>query len=443
MKETTTALHREEMKLDSYLDHLENHANVQRISLLRRMMLRLGGFDTKVARLCTSSEVGKLARLSSSILIPAMLGFVSFGYAAHLVFGADLWVSLGIGAMWSMIVVIIDRNILSSGRLGEFSHRIFWPRFLLAVTIGVLISEPLVLALAHDVIQEERTETILEDKSRLTDPLVARIAENAATKSELRAEIAALEDQLYRETAGLSGSGKYGNGVAAQRIAENVANRKAVVTEEIAELDAAITRDSAQVAELTAGVDATTAKGIFGDMQTLSQVDNPYVAIGVWVLRFFFVLIELLPLLFKVTPQKDINLYYIIRDSLDRMSKAKTSGGIKYTELHRGHQLLNKTRRKLLNLHVQDTEAATDMLNDNFKMGADSMTQLYRDLNEQMVALEQIEALDDYKRQDLLVKLNALHKSVEDRVFDAVHGDAYTTGAKDAEAELTGHRVSG
>lgn len=126
----------------------------------------VSGSDKDVLEICQKSEHTKHAMYGALILVPAILGFVSMSYAISTI-SSKPYVFLTAGALWGIIVMIIDRFIVSSYRKvpliedSDFWHHLFaaWgavlSRIILAAVIGIAVGHPLVLWYFDDVIQDE------------------------------------------------------------------------------------------------------------------------------------------------------------------------------------------------------------------------------------------------------------------------------------------------
>ena len=125
--------------------------------MLRSFLLKCSGASPDILEECPKHETTIQTGIGSIILVTAALAFFSGAYAIHTVF-KSFWASIAFGVLWSLIIFSIDRFVITTTKKsGNFwnEFRFCLPRLVLAVAIGVTISEPLKLELFRGEIEEE------------------------------------------------------------------------------------------------------------------------------------------------------------------------------------------------------------------------------------------------------------------------------------------------
>src|ERR1039457_3428407 len=184
---------------------------------MERFLIWLSGADEKILSQCTRlprSERRKFAGFGTTVLIPAILGLFSMGYAVS-TFSKDPRIYIGAGALWFFIVLAIDRFLCATLYKSVVSRQWgYWMAFLfrLAVAgfIGLAVSHPLVLFLFDGTIKQQLADTRrAQVESRLKqvqqlkeDAQKGPDADELKKKTEYRA---CLERVLEAEQAGVFG----------------------------------------------------------------------------------------------------------------------------------------------------------------------------------------------------------------------------------------------
>jgi hypothetical protein len=151
------------------------------------------------------TEHTRYAGLGGVVLATFVLAAISSGYAIYSVFDNWLWAA-GFGIIWGLIIFNLDRFLVSTMRkYGVSSRKQLWmafPRFILALLIGVTISRPLELKIFEKEINTKITEN-LHKKILLNDSLLEAENKNAVSaaqkeRSEILQRKSAIEDTLHR-----------------------------------------------------------------------------------------------------------------------------------------------------------------------------------------------------------------------------------------------------
>ncbi len=128
------------------------------------------GSDKNALAKCDDSIRVKHIGVGTLVLIPAVLGFISMSYALSTIdkiSGSPFFYISG-GFIWGLIVFAFDRFIVSTHRkqqrnVDEFKNITFYLRLCFAVILGVVVSHPFVLLYFDGSI----TEKIIADRDNL------------------------------------------------------------------------------------------------------------------------------------------------------------------------------------------------------------------------------------------------------------------------------------
>lgn len=135
-------------------------------SIWKRVFFWLSGAGTETLEQCPNWEQRKYVAFGATVLVPCAFAFIACAYALSTLTHNN-WVIYPVAAVWSLIIMTIDRALLASYRpflspfkkLGQFSLR-----FLVAGLMGLTIAHPLVLLLFKDtvsgVIEKARSEQV-------------------------------------------------------------------------------------------------------------------------------------------------------------------------------------------------------------------------------------------------------------------------------------------
>lgn len=168
---------------------------------IKRLFFWLSGAGTDTLEQCPGWEQRKYVAFGATVLVPTVFAFIACGYALSTL--TDNWkIIVPIALAWGLIIMTIDRALLSIYRSYQKFHRKvgqFFLRIVVAALMGITISHPLTLLLFNDtivsVIEEDRQTEIEEVR-------VAANGEKATVESkvsELEAEIG-LQRQKFEDT---------------------------------------------------------------------------------------------------------------------------------------------------------------------------------------------------------------------------------------------------
>jgi hypothetical protein len=244
----------------------------------------------------------------SMVFIPAFLALFSYSYVFYFIFG-NTYAAIGCGIASAIVLFIIDRSIMAYGRPGSFSFGLVG-RIMLAVTVGFLLAEPLILKIFEDSIQEQHFTELSSAKDNTAAPYDSRIDQK---------RLYTLQQAYTAEMDGTGGSKIRNRGpIYEQKYKDYLDYQKQYASNQISTA-ANIEEIQKQKTAALEMVEHNNADGLIGSMRALSSLGEkePIVHWTTWLLRIFFTLIELLPLLIKISPAGDRGLYYKLVDMND------------------------------------------------------------------------------------------------------------------------------
>lgn len=287
------------------------------ITKTQTILLWAGGYDKETAELCTSPEIKKMTVAGAMVFIPAFIALFSYSYGFFFIFENITGALFG-GIAASIVLFFIDRSVMAYGRPGKWSFGMLG-RVLLAITVGFLLAEPLILKVFEDSIVETQLtelEDVKREKAKLYDTRIDALnKENTASTNHLNQ----LQQAYTSEMDGTGGSGIRNQGpIYQQKHNDYLAYQKqdSILRANNLALTNGIENEKSMA--LTT-LEKNQAKGLIGRMRSLNKLADkePIVGITSWLLRIFFCLIELLPLLIKISPSGDRGLYYKLVDAND------------------------------------------------------------------------------------------------------------------------------
>lgn len=181
----------------------------------------------------TPSEWNKFSGIGGIVLFTAIFATLSAGYAMYTVFD-DLWISIGFGILWGLMIFNLDRYIVSSiKKTGTWWNQILMsiPRLILATFLGIIISKPLELKIFEKEVNKQLNTIIQRNKTQLQGEMNGRILQQSGPfdteKKQITDKVAQyqksydsaaveLEKEILGKQSGLT-SGKEGFGSNAKR----------------------------------------------------------------------------------------------------------------------------------------------------------------------------------------------------------------------------------
>ncbi|MFT7588174.1 MAG: hypothetical protein ACI959_000381 [Limisphaerales bacterium] len=164
------------------------------------LLLYCAGVSREILDKCPESEIRKYRLLGLAVLVPALMGVFSGGYAVYTTF-QSVPAALAIGLLWGFVILTIDRVLILTYRnKGTAAQNLMnsglWLRLGLAALIAITISKPIEMRLFKDTIDEQitkRTDLRVEEEKK---PFTARI-------DSINGGLLAASAQLTKDQEGL------------------------------------------------------------------------------------------------------------------------------------------------------------------------------------------------------------------------------------------------
>ena len=334
-------------KYNEWLDSIFNHNEMAKFkwdNLLNEFLWLCAGANRKLLRQCPT-EHAKYAGIGGTILFTAILASLSGGYAIYKVFADELLnettglyeidthafhISVVFGAIWGLMIFNLDRFMVNT-MYSDGTQKITveewkgsFPRLILAIFIGVVISTPIELRIFKDKIQAQliidqgkaQTEMVDNQKS-IADQIALlekRKAENKKRLDKKREDQQKIENEAYKEATGHGLSGKAGIGNYTKQLQERAVNLKREADTLEVETKRANAALDLQLAPLYEQQQRHTAnnetasksmKGFAAELNALNEItfkdaDGLSLSIARILIIFLFVAIEIIPTLFKL-----------------------------------------------------------------------------------------------------------------------------------------------
>jgi len=308
----------------------------------------LSGADPEILDKCkktNKSQRIKFAGFGTLVVIPAVVGLCSMTYALSTV-TTDKRFYIGGGIIWSLIVLIIDRFIVATFHKSnvESSYTSYVislvSRLVFAGFVGIAVSHPLTLLWFNESILnkiEENKSNAVTARRKQAQTEIAEIpkgslSQDVKNKTDFRDCLIRL---LTAEQAGNQVSLPCGDSSPRPTCGINCENIKKQIEQLNKEIDKAnliagneITRESNNIGRIeeAANTDINEIQRDYPDdylarVNTLAQIDkeeqvkgNNHVWNVSWFLLWFFVFVDVLPVIMKfITPMGE---YEYVRDTL-------------------------------------------------------------------------------------------------------------------------------
>lgn len=342
------------------------------------------GADKVFLELSPMKDRVKYAGIGGIVFCTGLLAAFSGGYAFYTIFSpkgeavhddilhlSSILPALVFGVIWGMIILNLDRFIVSSTGKGDGTDRVTWkeirgaiPRILIALILGIAISAPLEVRILKSEIDAElqkvqedykieldlQTDSVINMQINRYDEKIA-VVENKIQDYDNYVEKRRLElKEQYRllelEAEGKSGSGAAGRGPAWRDKKENLDYQQAefekYIADKVAEYNGLKkSRNSLQLSinELD---DSRSLKKI-ENQKVANQLDGLLKRIHIsheiggwvpWIILLVLLSIEMGPIFFKLMLTKGVYDYLV--ENNDRKFKAY-AGIVHKQELFQGN----------------------------------------------------------------------------------------------------------
>ncbi len=296
----------------------------------------------------------KYASIGATVFFTGLLAALSGGYAMHSVFD-NYWVTIPFAIVWGLVIFNLDRYIVSSlvkpkasgkGALVDFFRELppAIPRFLLAAVIAFAVSNPLELRLFKKEIDIQLAANLEKFKSEFSVNSSYKKQIGAVQKAqkeeklfkdltENERQLANFENDYVKEVQGITGTKKYGYGIAAKTLEKSIAalkSRNDSIKSAYSKVEFSnnIKIDSLEKAHNVAFAEQLKQRaevpGFLAQNMALAQLQasNPTVKITSWFLRLLFLILEISPILVKLLSPK--GLYDLALEKTLEDEKTKT-----------------------------------------------------------------------------------------------------------------------
>ncbi len=289
-----------------------------KISFLRRFLLWASGHDKETISHCNSSEINRGAIMGTMVIIPAFIGLFSFGYVFYLL-TANLYLSVVAGVLWSIVILIIDRALVGYSRSVLNFGALF--RLVMALIIGFVVSEPVLLAFFSDAIERDEYALVREKINRQNSAYDKEIANLNKELAGLREEVNVAQEKYQDEMQGISNTQAVGLGPIYRKLEADYKEKAKYLDSREEEINAEIKRIKEEKAEAALSLQQNhdNTNGLLNRIIALDKLsrENEGVFWVVWGTRLFFILIELIPIFIKITSTGYRGMYNKIIDYRD------------------------------------------------------------------------------------------------------------------------------
>lgn len=264
--------------------------------------------------------------IGATVFFTGLFAAIAASYALFTVFDA-VWIAIGLGMVWGLMIFNLDRYIVSSMRKeGNAKRELLTalPRIVLAVIISLVIAKPLELKIFEKEIEAELVIMEQQKYARQESEMKLRFqpdrenlnAEILALKTEIGAKVEARNelDRMAREEADGTGGSKIRNVGPIYQLKKADANQAALEAARITEKNSQLiqhkvkrltTLDSLQAAEITT-LEKQKLNGPASRMEALSRLTEQSNAIAWanWFILLLFIAVETAPVFVKlISPQ--------------------------------------------------------------------------------------------------------------------------------------------
>jgi len=296
---------------------------------MERFFLFCSGSDMDLLKQCRRAEQIKHMGFGTLVLVPAILALVSMSYALSTLEGLQgkLWLALVGGFVWSLIIFAFDRFIVSTHRRktsdrAELNRPAFYLRFSFALILGIVISHPLVMLYFNGSVADQMEQNLSAERASIAqqfDGKIQRLENRMFSMDSLylekqaernrQADIVAkeIDGEVMRNANGeLETTGLRGKGPSAENKIRQLATLEnelqALKQEQLGEkrsLGLAVKELSSRKDSSLAAFSLST--DYLHQEMALEQIKatNPIVRVTQWLIIVLFVLVDLLPFIFK------------------------------------------------------------------------------------------------------------------------------------------------
>lgn len=193
--------------MSNYKHNNDKQETITSCGWVNEFLWTCAGVNKDILRQCPG-DYAKYAGIGGTILFTALMAMLSGGYALFFVF-RNIPTAIMFGVFWGLLIFNLDRFIVNT-MYSDGKHTISWgeiksgfPRILMAIFLGIVISTPLELK----IYESEITVKIEEDRKKAKDEYIAQDRERVDSLLQVQAEIRDKADNLPQGIA-LTGQAK-------------------------------------------------------------------------------------------------------------------------------------------------------------------------------------------------------------------------------------------
>jgi hypothetical protein len=287
------------------------------------------GSDTDLLSNCSQAERNKHIGFGTLVLVPAILAFISMSFALSTlsVLENNTWLPLIGGLIWALIIFSFDRFIVSTHRrktdnLSEFKSPAFFLRLSFALILGIVISHPLVMLYFDGSVKDQITENANLHRKTIQAEYDFRIQQldkqisyqdsllDAKEKARDRQELVVaseIDGEVIKNARGeIVTTGLYGKGPSAERKIRYLEKLQKELEQQRVQNRDLTMQLRAEIGVLQSEQDsAIAAYSVSHDYLkrelALEQLKekNSIVVITQYLLILLFILVDILPFIFK------------------------------------------------------------------------------------------------------------------------------------------------
>jgi len=325
---------------------------MEKISNIKKALIFCSGADYDTLMQCSKSEINKFCIIGTTVLIPALLSIFTIGYAVWVITKNTTAVFFA-SLIWPIVIFIIERAFVANLKPGTFNFSVIL-RLTGAIVISFTISEVLLLGVFRDSIEQKLAQNLTSDVRSINQKYDQQLASIQNEISTAKSLLDAKERALLDEIDGLVVSG-FGTGI--KGYGPSATKKEAALNQEKEYFESFKQKKQAEYAELEALKNSESsitqekhAEGLLGRMIALSELSDEYTHVfwATWLLRLLFIVLETLPLVIKLTSDRNGGQYYQVLSKneeihLQMLDKTKDEQ-LKVVEMQRN---LSLTRQQL------------------------------------------------------------------------------------------------
>jgi hypothetical protein len=294
------------------------------VTPVRRLLWLLAGAESQILEqdVCVT-ERSKYSLIGTGVLISSVIAAFAGGYASLLIL-KSIPLAVTFGLTWGLLILTLNRYMVLSMRVAHVRHLLtrIAPRLLLAIFVGVIVTEVLLLRIFNDEVNNQvvlqRQEFLIKAKENAKDvfseidDLEGKVARFNYEVQEKAKDRDTLYQELIDERRGTGGTGRLGVGPVAQLTLQQLRTIEAELAELRWKNEKQIESYNNRLEYLRAERDKEIAKisdsvaqsdGLLSRLSALASLkaSNGIVQRVSWFILFLVIFVEAMPVLMKVS----------------------------------------------------------------------------------------------------------------------------------------------